>query len=173
MRRLGLLFAVLLLTALSGCGLGGPVGSFFGGCDQPDDDLVEAVMATARTDFAVGEPGNQIEYSRVEFLRAASAELPEDSREFGMTELVAIMVAAWYADAPSDTFAGVHTPVMFVVSEDHSRFVPVNRFGLTAFDSDDPLLEDPAWQAWVESITWGDPDTYAEPWGSVHDCVHP
>lgn len=124
----------------------------FSGCGTADEELVEKVMGTARTDFmAGGADGSRI--SRLELEDARSSDLPEDLRKFGMAELLAVDVVAWFADEPEDSpFGGMHIPMGFAVNAEHTRFIPAEELARESFEVEDGALADPDYEEWAASV---------------------
>jgi hypothetical protein len=166
-RRLRGIACSLLLLPLSGCGaVSGALEDVTKGCGTPDDALVDDVMATARQDFVPGGDPGKRPVSRVELVRAKVVDLPDDLQGFDLDQLMVITTAQFFADVkPGSAFPGMHLPTVFALESDTDRAVPVDEFAVDTFELGDPVMDDPGWEEWVESVT------FSKPWEKVQDCA--
>lgn len=131
----------VMVPVLAGCAL--IPGN---GCEEPDEAIVDELMAHAKTDFVAGE--SRIE--RLEFREAAQGELPEELRRFGATDIVVIRGVSYFKNAVSDELAGVHVNNTFVIDDEGHPVGALDTFARKGFDIQAP--DEPGWDAWVERV---------------------
>lgn len=137
------------------------------GCAQPDEAVVEQIMAGARENFRPVVDGEQgVLVRRLELEDAAVGTLPRADRKFGAEQLVVLLVSVTFGDeAASGGISGTTEPVAFVLDGDGELIGPAGEYTAAHFDLDAP--KDPEFLAWggeVETSAVGD---------EVFRCVNP
>lgn len=137
-------------------------------CPEADADVVEQIMAGARTDFRPvlpdGRPGIQIDH--LETIGSSVGRLPENDRKFGADQLLVLSIWTYVGeeDASGD-FGRIKGEVLFVLDADGKLLGPADEFTASLFDLSTPA--DPGWQEWGEKLI--ESSTFSE----LATCVDP
>jgi hypothetical protein len=116
-------------------------------CDDADKAVVADVMAKARTNFVQGDSITK----DFDFIKAATAPIPEQKREYGAARLMVLLVAVNIDDDKLPAgFQGAQGPVYVVLDDDGEPIAPLGTFSQPFFDIQPPA--DPGWTAWADGI---------------------
>jgi hypothetical protein len=120
-------------------------------CDPADKAVVSEIMSKARTGF---KDGDTIQ-DHFEFVKGATAPIPEAKRQFGAERVMVLLVKVFLRDDDlTKDFQGVQGPVWVVLDGDDKPLAPLGTDSQPFFDIQPPA--DPGWTAWADGLADSD-----------------
>lgn len=142
---------------MTSCGPG-TVAAMGNGCSDPDQGVLDRVIATARHDFTFGKST----IAEISFVRASVVDLPEGDRDHGVTSILAIRSDWHVATAVSDSFSVIRGTELIGIDQAGEVAVPLDESAV-AYELEKP--DEAGFDEWVASLE------SEEIWNDAYSCV--